>query len=204
MGLATAVASYTVVTCLRCVTNAAEPTPLVFVLALIESGVSTPYELQKMAGLSPGATIPVLQKLLDAGFVRQLKTGSRGRVGHQATATGRKFLSSSWRTLIDDGPSGDLDADLRVALLAVWVGCDRRLAVEFLRQSADRKLETVQSLQEKTVYFSAASLAGWYSKMRSASAQALLNGESNAASSMAEAMPRSPKSRQPRKKIAAN
>ena len=91
---------------------------VVFVLALIETGVSTPYEMQKMAGLSQGATIPVLQKLLEADLVRQLKTG----------------------------PSGDLDADLRVALLAVGVGGDRQLAVGFLRQSADRKLETVQSV----------------------------------------------------------
>jgi hypothetical protein len=29
-----------------------------FILALIDSGVSTPHELQKMAGLSRGATIP--------------------------------------------------------------------------------------------------------------------------------------------------
>jgi hypothetical protein len=44
-----------------------------FVLALIDSGISTPYELQKDAGLSPGATIPALQRLLEAGFVRQGK-----------------------------------------------------------------------------------------------------------------------------------
>ena len=39
-----------------------------FVLALIDSRISTPYEFQKVAGLSPGATIPALQILLDAGF----------------------------------------------------------------------------------------------------------------------------------------
>ena len=33
-----------------------------FLLALIEGGISTPYDLQKSAGLSPGATIPVLQR----------------------------------------------------------------------------------------------------------------------------------------------
>jgi hypothetical protein len=42
-----------------------------FVLALIDSGVSTPYEFQKTAGLSQGATIPALQRLLDARLVRQ-------------------------------------------------------------------------------------------------------------------------------------
>jgi hypothetical protein len=33
----------------------------IFILALIDSGVSTPYEFQKAAGLSQGATIPALQ-----------------------------------------------------------------------------------------------------------------------------------------------
>jgi DNA-binding PadR family transcriptional regulator len=42
-----------------------------FVLALIQSGLSTPYALQREAGLSPGATIPAIQRMLDAGFVRQ-------------------------------------------------------------------------------------------------------------------------------------
>jgi hypothetical protein len=42
-----------------------------FVLALIDSGVSTPYEFQKAAGHSQGATIPALQRLLDARLVRQ-------------------------------------------------------------------------------------------------------------------------------------
>ena len=120
---------------------------VVFVLALIETGVSTPYEMQKMAGLSQGATIPVLQKLLEADLVRQLKTGPSGRTGHKTTAAGRKFLSSSWRTLIDDGPSGDLDADLRVALLAVswvatanwqWTSCSN-LHTESWRQSSRSK-----------------------------------------------------------------
>ena len=44
-----------------------------FVLALIDGGVSTPYELQKEAGLSQGATNPALQRLLAARFVRQGK-----------------------------------------------------------------------------------------------------------------------------------
>jgi hypothetical protein len=45
-----------------------------FALALI----STPYELQKAAGLSQGATVPALQRLLAARLVRQGKPGARG------------------------------------------------------------------------------------------------------------------------------
>ena len=91
-----------------------------FVLALIDGGVSTPYELQKAAGLSQGATIPALQRLLAARFVRQGKPGARRRTDYKVTATGKKLLRDGWLPLIEAGPSGDLDSDLREALLAIW------------------------------------------------------------------------------------
>ena len=67
-----------------------------FVLALIDVGVSTPYELQKAASLSQGATIPALQRLLDAGFLRQGKPGPRGRTDYRVTATGKRLLKDGW------------------------------------------------------------------------------------------------------------
>jgi len=160
-----------------------------FVLALIDSGVSTPYEFQKSAGLSPGATIPALQRLLEAGFVRQGKPGVRGRTDYRVTPAGKKFLKAGWRILIEDGPSGDLDADLRVALLALWVGGQRSLALDFLRQSANQRLELIEA-SEGSVSDSASVLADWYTRLRSLSAKALLQAESAAAFALAEALPR--------------
>src|SRR5260370_27781281 len=96
-----------------------------FVLAVMAGGVSTPYELQKAAGLSQGATIPALQRLLDAGFLRQGKPGPRGRADYRVTATGKRLLKDGWLPLIEAGPSGDPDSDLRVALLALSAGCGR-------------------------------------------------------------------------------
>jgi len=161
-----------------------------FALALVESGVSTPYELQKAAGLSPGATIPALQRLVEAGIVRQGKPGLRGRTDHQITAAGRKFLKNGWRTLIEDGPSGDLDADLRVALLAWWVGGERRLAADFLEQSAAQKLASLETVEESDELGSGSPLADWYSRLRSGSARAILKAESAAAAAMSAALPR--------------
>jgi DNA-binding PadR family transcriptional regulator len=119
-----------------------------FVLALIESGVSTPYELRTAAGLSLGATIPALRRLLEAGLVLAAKPGPRGRADRRLTAEGLRYLKGGWRALIDEGPSGDLDADLRVALLAFCVGGDRRLAADFLRKSTARKLESLIPVEE--------------------------------------------------------
>jgi len=116
-----------------------------FVLALIDSGISTPYEFQKAAGLSPGSNHPGAAEIVEGGCVRQGKQGSRGRTDHSITPTGRKFLKNGWHVLLEDGPSGDLDSDLRVALLVLWAGGKRRLATEFLQQSASKKLESIEA-----------------------------------------------------------
>jgi DNA-binding PadR family transcriptional regulator len=161
-----------------------------FVLALIDSGVSTPYELQKAAGLSQGATIPALQRLLDARLVRQGKTGARGRTDYQATAAGKKLLKEGWLALIEEGPSGDADSDLRVALLALSAGGDRRQAADFLRRSADRKMESIgvpEPIDDRNVL---APLARWYSELRSSAARTLVAAESSALRAMARTLPR--------------
>src|SRR5579863_8988063 len=72
----------------------------VFVLALVNGGVSTPYELKTAAGLSPGATIPALARLMKARFIRQGKSGPRGRIDHKITAEGRRHLKQGWKYLI--------------------------------------------------------------------------------------------------------
>jgi predicted transcriptional regulator len=171
-----------------------------FVLALIDSGISTPYEFQKEAGLSPGATIPALQRLLETGCVRQGKPGARGRTDYKIASAGKKLLKSAWRALIDDGPSGDLDADLRVAMLALWAGGERSLAIDFLRQSADKKVAAMETVAEDSTSDADAPLAIWYSRLRSAAAKSLLKGESVAVLAMAEHLPRN-LSRKPAQRI---
>jgi DNA-binding PadR family transcriptional regulator len=161
-----------------------------YVLALIDGGVSTPYELQKLAGLSQGATIPALQRLLKARLVRQGKRGARGRIDYKVTAAGRKTLKAGWLPLLDAGPSGDIDADLRVALLTIWGSGDSRLAAEFLRESADRK-KTLQANAEPTGdQGTVPPLARWYVEMRAGAAKALLTAECSVIRAMADSLPR--------------
>jgi DNA-binding PadR family transcriptional regulator len=159
-----------------------------FILALIECGVSTPYELKTVADLSPGATIPALRRLVGGSLVVARTPGPRGRTGYAVTTEGRRYLKSGWCELITAGPSGDLDADLRVALLALWIGGNRRLAADFLRQSSHQRLVATARVDEPA---SLPPLALWYRRLRSASAQALGRGESAAALAMARALPNS-------------
>ena len=161
-----------------------------FVLALIDGGVSTPYELQKAAGLSQGATNPALQRLLDAGSLRQGKPGRRGRTDYWVTATGRRLLKDGWLPLIEAGPSGDADSDLRVALLALSAGGGRRQAADFLRRAADRKMDSIGAPEQIDDVRASAPLARWYSDLRSSAARTLLAAESSAIRALAEALPR--------------
>ena len=161
-----------------------------FVLALIESGISTPYELKTAADLSPGATVPALRRLLGDGLVVRGKSGPRGRMAHKITTAGRRRLKDGWRDLIDRGPSGDLEANLRVALLALWIGHDRRLAIGYLRKAAAERLSSVERAEEQTEMASLPPLAIWYRRLRTASAAALSEGEAAAVHAMAKAMPR--------------
>lgn len=161
-----------------------------FILALIDSGVSTPYEFQMAAGLSQGATIPALQRLLEAQLVRQGKPGVRGRTSYKVSAAGKRFLRDGWLPLIAAGPSGDIDSDLRVALLAIWGSGERRLAADFLRQSADKKTESIAAAELTDNPGAVVPLARWYTDLRSETAKALLSAESEAIRAMAEALPR--------------
>jgi hypothetical protein len=79
--------------------------------------------------------------------VRQEKPGPRGRTDYKVTATGKKLLKDGWLALIEDGPSGDIDSDLRVVLLALSGGGGCRLAADFLRRSADKKMESVATTE---------------------------------------------------------
>lgn len=160
-----------------------------FVLALIERGVATPYGLQRLAGLSPGATIPALRRLVEAKLVLLGKPGARGRTEHRITADGRRQLKSGWRTLLDSGPSGDLDADLRIALLTLCLGGDRRTAFEFLRQAAAQIRSAAEALDELDSSAAIPALAFWYRRLRSRAAKATAKGESAAALAMAQALP---------------
>jgi DNA-binding PadR family transcriptional regulator len=148
------------------------------VIALLLEGVSTPYELHSLAGLSPGATIPALQSLVEDGFARPGKPGTRGRVAYFATRKGKKWLDAVWLSLLDEGPSGDLESDLRVFLIAVRVGKDGKQAETFLRSALAFRRESLAQLQRKIGQEGSEEwLADQYIRLRSTAAVAMLRAE---------------------------
>ena len=81
-----------------------------------------------------------------------------------------------------------MDSDLRVALLAIWAGGDRRLGVDFLRKSGDKKMESIATIELTSDV--AAPLARWHADLRSETAKAVLRAEAEVIRAMAEGLPR--------------
>jgi DNA-binding PadR family transcriptional regulator len=110
-----------------------------FVLALVQRGINTPYRLLTAGGISQGAALPVLGRLESSGYVRRGKPGPRGRTEFEVTAAGRRYLETGWRPLLESPVSGDIESILRTASLAVLCGADSRTVTGYLKSAAKEK-----------------------------------------------------------------
>ena len=110
-----------------------------FVLALVEHDVNTPYVLHTVAALSVGATLPVLDRLTKAGYVRRGPPGERRRTEYEITASGIRHLKSGWRPLFEARVPAGIEAVLRIATLAILSGADKKAVVGYLKRAAASK-----------------------------------------------------------------
>lgn len=110
-----------------------------FLIALLERNINTPYSLHAIAGLSPGATIPVLNRLETLGYVRRNEPGTRRRAEYQATAAGQRRLRSGWQSLLEAPIATDIDAILRIASLGILCGATRKSVAAYLQKAASAK-----------------------------------------------------------------
>ena len=106
-----------------------------FVLALVQSGMATTYDLKSKAGLSVGSTSPILARLEEAGLVEAPKAErGRGARRFSITTAGRKRLSAEWKQLLERRPT-DVDEILRITYIA-WVMGSPEMAATFVENSA--------------------------------------------------------------------
>lgn len=141
-----------------------------FLIALIKRKINTPYLLQASAGLSPGATIPVLKRMGAAGYVRRGSPGFRKRTEYQVTAKGSRHLSSTWPGMLESSVPTDMEAILRTASLAILCGADRKRVAAYLERAARTKApDSTKKIEPLPAIHEQARLYGW---MRSVHAQA--------------------------------
>jgi DNA-binding PadR family transcriptional regulator len=122
-----------------------------FVLALIQRGINTPYGLRASVGLSPGGTIPALNRLTESGFLRRGKPGARGRAEYEVTPSGSQHLRSAWRQLLNGTFPTDVDAILRIASLTILSGADRRRVAAYLRRAAAARVAESRHLSRENI-----------------------------------------------------
>ena len=109
-----------------------------FVLALVSRGVTTPYDLKMSAGISPGASIPVLSRLKASGWIRTGDEGSRNRQEYLITAKGMAILVG-WKEAFKSPRTDDLESTLRTACLALLMGEPKSSVAAFFRRSAGQR-----------------------------------------------------------------
>ena len=109
-----------------------------FILSLLERGVTTPYSLLSRAGISLGASRPALQRLAGHGLIREMGQGPRGRREFKLTRAGEAEVANLDRYL-DTAMSEqyrDRDSVLRLCCCALEMGRTPQ-AVQLLRKAAE-------------------------------------------------------------------
>jgi DNA-binding PadR family transcriptional regulator len=92
-----------------------------FILTLVRDGIRAPYDWQARAGVSLGASLPAVRRLLGRGLVSEAEKGSRGRREFTITSSGQRELQKSDLYLeqaLENG-NGDLESVLRLVCIAI-------------------------------------------------------------------------------------
>ena len=105
-----------------------------FILALVQHGCGTPYELKVKAGISIGSSAPVLERLAGAGLLKKSAAGVRGKAQFGISPKGEKTLDKGWQALLVSRPI-DPDAILRITYLA-WALGEQDVMTAFVDSAA--------------------------------------------------------------------
>lgn len=106
-----------------------------FILALVQRGCATPYELKTKAGISIGSSAPVLERLAKDGLLKKSDPGVHDRIQFAITKSGEKRLESGWQSLLATRPT-DPDAILRIIYLA-WALGRQDATAKFIASAVD-------------------------------------------------------------------
>jgi DNA-binding PadR family transcriptional regulator len=112
-----------------------------FLLALIEEGIATPYRMQTEAGISQGTSLQALKRLVGQKFVKASTEGPRGRIAFQLTAAGRRWMAKGCAGLAQAELTGDFDSVLRKGMLIAFLAKDAKKACQLLRTAASERAE---------------------------------------------------------------
>lgn len=114
-----------------------------YILAKLDRGLETPYDLQREAGLSLGAIVPALRRLLTLKLVTKaesLTSTKRPKHIYKLTKAGKQKVETGWNEYLEKGSvPADLDALLRLVDVAYQYGAKKSRLIEFLQAAAKHR-----------------------------------------------------------------
>lgn len=124
-----------------------------YILAKLDQGLRTPYDLQRVAGLSLGSTVPALRRLSLRKLVMKSEgqtSTKRPRHSYQVTAEGKAKARDGWKEHFKDGKAPvDVDAVLRVVDMAQQYGAKKQKLIAYLRSVAKDRLSLASDLASR-------------------------------------------------------
>jgi DNA-binding PadR family transcriptional regulator len=138
----------------------------VFLLALIEQGLDTPYRLKQAAGISVGAALPALNRLTDRKFLHRAEVEARNKQEFALTAPGKRALTNETKRLLrefKETPPKDSESALRLAAMAFFVG--KPLVAVSLLKSAGETRRRSKGKSEIPAQLLATNMAALYRSM---------------------------------------
>ena len=137
-----------------------------FILALVNEGVATAYEMKVEAGLSPGATLPAITRLHNLGYLSAGEVGARNRTQLTLSRSGRTFLKASWKTLLSGPVPSDLDSIVRIVVLGRMQGASSDAIRSFLKRASQDRDSKSEDRHKEAEDETATMWAGRYRRIR--------------------------------------
>jgi hypothetical protein len=108
-----------------------------FILKLVQDGVRTPYDWQAKAGISLGASLPAVRRVLSQGHLKEEERGPRGRRTFSLTRSGKDIVRKIGDHLEERIEQAGSDLETVLRLLCIAVSARKyTLATNLLRRAA--------------------------------------------------------------------
>ena len=160
----------------------------VFLLSMLDRGAQSPYDLQRAAGVSLGASVPSLRRLTTGKLVKRTEgtaATNRPRHAYNLTAAGKQAAQAEWKTYFQEASAGvDLDSLLRIVDMAFHYRAEKKMIRSFLKQASQARTLMAEkaSLAERGV---ASTDQASYLRMRASCDATRLRAEADALLSLA-------------------
>jgi DNA-binding PadR family transcriptional regulator len=164
----------------------------IMLLALVDRGWSTPYRLKEAAGISVGAALPALNRLLGRGLLKRAEIAARNKQEFEVTPAGKKVMNSEIKRLFKQfkqTPPNDVESVIRLATLALFTKrCGT--AVALLKGTGEARRRIAKLRSEEAGQLVTTDLAALYRNMSEACDVARSEAEATAIITLANKVKR--------------